>query len=598
MARVIRFDVGTLRKPQRTAQGFLRVDGHASRAGIQEYANADGSIRRELRPDDEVFKADSLNGFEGSPLTLGHPTTPVSPDNVKALEVGTCTSAARRDGELVAVSAVIKDKKAIQRVERGDVGLSVGYAVDLEEKSGVDPKYGRYDAIQRNIVVNHLAIAVKHPRAGEVAKFRMDEMGAEGRSAGARVALARTDDLTLMTTAVEGHQHVLCLDAGDSTGRTSNATADGAEVDHWHMWIRNADGSITIGEDSGHTHEIAAAAIDIDAVPNGVIPRVNNDSRRSGGRLQRADDELDAADRKNLKDSDFAVPRTRQLPIKDRSHVIAAMSRFGQTTFQDAAEKKSAYAAILRRAKALDIDSSGFEKAWSSRLDSVGDQQRSTTMDPEKLKETNATLEAALRTAEAELKAANTRADSATTERDEGVGKIKTLEGRISDLQAQLASGATAVETEAIQRQMARADEAERSLGELERSIPALIERRTQLMHKASLHMGEDFRMDGLDDRGVMVAVIKRLDSSAEVDRGVSDGEIKGRFDSLIAGHVANARSKARVGALLASDVGNAGERADEDEREQRMREYQDQWKQPLPNDIRARAKAAAGKGR
>ncbi len=583
MARVIRFDVGTLRKPQRTPQGFLRVDGHAARAGIQEYANSDGTIRRELRPDDEVFKADSLNGFEGAPLTLGHPTTPVTPDNVKSLEVGTCTSAARKDGELVAVSSVIKDKKAIQRVERGDVGLSVGYAVDLEERSGVDPKYGRYDAIQRNIVVNHLAIAVRHPRAGEVAKFRMDEMGAEGKTAGACFAVAHADDLTLMTTAVEGHQHVLCLDAGDSSGSTSMATAEGQEVDHRHSWIRNADGSITIGEDSGHTHAIAAAAIDIDAVPNGVIPRV--------------DAVLDAAARKDLKDSDFAVPKTRQLPIKDKAHVIDAMSYFGKTTFQDAAEKKSAYAAILRRAKTLGVDASGFVKSWSNRLDSVEVFEQRTYMDLEKLKELNATLEAGLKTAEAELAAERTRADSATAERDQKIGRVQELEASVQELNARLADGSTAVETEAVNSLKKRNDELSNQLVELQASIPVMIEKKAQLKRKAAIELGADFRTDGMDDRTIMAAVIKRRDPSADVGDGVSTDTIQGRFDAIIDGKLASARSQARAGSLLVN--GDHASRVDVDEeKEKRMADFRDPWKKPLPNDIRARREAAAGKGR
>lgn len=173
MKQVFRVDRGTLRKPERTPQGFLRADGIASRIGVFEYLNGDGSIRRELRLPEEVFAKMALDGFEGASLTDGHPPEPVTADNVKQYEVGTVTEPARRDGDHVLARIVVKNRKTISKLEAGDTGLSVGYAVDLDETPGVHPQYGRYDAIQRNLVINHLAVGV-NPRAGNVARVRMD----------------------------------------------------------------------------------------------------------------------------------------------------------------------------------------------------------------------------------------------------------------------------------------------------------------------------------------------------------------------------------------------------------------------------------------
>src|SRR4026207_69959 len=52
--RAIRFDIGMLRSPKVTPQGFLKVDGSASRPGVFLYQNPDGSERRELRLPEEV----------------------------------------------------------------------------------------------------------------------------------------------------------------------------------------------------------------------------------------------------------------------------------------------------------------------------------------------------------------------------------------------------------------------------------------------------------------------------------------------------------------------------------------------------------------
>lgn len=179
--RVIRIDAGALRSPMDTPQGFLRVDGYAGRCGIYEYMNDDGTIRRELRTPEELFRQAALDGFEGAPVTDGHPTEPVTRDNVTRYEVGTST-AARRDGDNVATSMVIKRGDTIAKVKSGrGVQLSPGYALDLDMKSGKDSRYGypgnpegRYDAVQRNIEINHLAL-VDQARGGPSMKLRLDE---------------------------------------------------------------------------------------------------------------------------------------------------------------------------------------------------------------------------------------------------------------------------------------------------------------------------------------------------------------------------------------------------------------------------------------
>jgi hypothetical protein len=174
VTKVIRFDHGSLRKPERTAQGFLRVDGLAARVGVLEYRNKDGSIRRELRLPEEVSRADSLAAFEGISVTDGHPTVLVDANNVRTLEAGTVTGGARMDGDWVVTPIVVKDKKLIAKIDAGQTGLSVGYQIREDWTPGVHPVYGAYDLIQRDIVPNHIAGAVPVPRAGDGARIRMD----------------------------------------------------------------------------------------------------------------------------------------------------------------------------------------------------------------------------------------------------------------------------------------------------------------------------------------------------------------------------------------------------------------------------------------
>lgn len=266
MARVQRFwtDAAQLRKPERTAQGFLRVDGIAARVGIQEYLNPDGTISRELRLPEEVFKADSLQGYEGAPFVVGHPRDAVGEPievtaaNVWKYEKGTVMAAGRVDdsGEYVLTTTIIKDPETIKRVESRELThLSTGYVSDLVMSPGVHPKYGRYDAVQTNIRINHQAL-VKNGRAG-VAKLRLDE--AISLVAGYKV-----------TDLVDGHQHVVYPDCAN----TSWSTSSGSDKGHDHVVIRSSDGSIQLTANDGHTHAI------VDTNPSVTIPRTDHDNPR------------------------------------------------------------------------------------------------------------------------------------------------------------------------------------------------------------------------------------------------------------------------------------------------------------------------------
>ncbi len=69
--------------------------------------------------------------------------------------------------------------------------------------------------------------------------------------------------------------------------------------------------------------------------------------------------ELDAKEREELKDSDFAyVDKSgdRHLPINDESHVRNAMARWNQTDFDSKTAKEEARKKIVAAAKQHDIE--------------------------------------------------------------------------------------------------------------------------------------------------------------------------------------------------------------------------------------------------
>lgn len=172
----LRYDRATI-KAEVTDEGFLVDSPIVGRVGIQLYKNADGTVRREFRPPEEVFKADSLNSFVGKPITDGHPAEMVNAKNAKSLLVGAIHTEGKQDGDNVVAGITIHDADVIDKIIKGRKReLSLGYKVDIEEISGVWNGQ-EYDAIQRNIRINHLAI-VPRGRAGN-ARLNLDRLDAE-----------------------------------------------------------------------------------------------------------------------------------------------------------------------------------------------------------------------------------------------------------------------------------------------------------------------------------------------------------------------------------------------------------------------------------
>ena len=137
------------------------------------YRNPDGSIRRELRPPEEVFKADSLATLRDAPLLEGHPSM-VKPDNWRDYARGHVSGEVRADGEYVAGEVVVQDVDLLARIDSGAAGdrLSCGYTCREDHTPGTW-RGQAYDLVQRNIVYNHVGV-VPAGRAGSDVGLRFD----------------------------------------------------------------------------------------------------------------------------------------------------------------------------------------------------------------------------------------------------------------------------------------------------------------------------------------------------------------------------------------------------------------------------------------
>lgn len=174
LKQVIRYDSAPVNS-YFTKEGYFMDEPIVTTCGIFEYRNEDGSIRRELRLPEEVFKEESLASYEGKPIIVTHAAGEVNKDNVAQETIGTILSKGYQDGNNVRAKIVVHETDIVKRI--GLRELSLGYKLTLDETPGI--WHGQpYDAIQRDIIVNHLAL-VLDARAGHSARLNMDEKNKE-----------------------------------------------------------------------------------------------------------------------------------------------------------------------------------------------------------------------------------------------------------------------------------------------------------------------------------------------------------------------------------------------------------------------------------
>jgi len=170
-----------------TQDGYLAAEPRIARVGVQLYRGAecgcdDVDVVRVYRPYDSVFATDSIRSLAHRPVTIEHPTERVTADNWKKYAVGHTGDTVSRDedGKItsVRVPMVLMDRAAIQSFKDGKNQLSVGYTCDLDWCEGLTDDGEKYDAVQRNIRANHLAV-VATARGGPTLRIGDDAVHKE-----------------------------------------------------------------------------------------------------------------------------------------------------------------------------------------------------------------------------------------------------------------------------------------------------------------------------------------------------------------------------------------------------------------------------------
>lgn len=159
-------DRAPLTKVRRTQDGYLVADVRCARTGVQEYRGSelgrpDLAVVRLYRSPEEVFSDDSMGSYAHRPVTNDHPGEMVAADNWKRVSVGQTGGEVQQDGKFIRIPLVLMDAAAIRDYEAGKCEISMGYTAEIEFGDGVTPEGEKYDAVQKGIRMNHLALVDK-----------------------------------------------------------------------------------------------------------------------------------------------------------------------------------------------------------------------------------------------------------------------------------------------------------------------------------------------------------------------------------------------------------------------------------------------------
>jgi len=181
--------------------------------------------------------------------------------------------------------------------------------------------------------------------------------------------VAKADYPSVITTAVDGHTHLVYIHG--RTGTTWYGQSPDAEVAHDHAFIVNSDGTITIGENLGHTHEVDAeslrqAMLEMLVEEQGggaVVADVVFERRATGGAIDVENADIDEIvlgldwGEIVMRDSEGCMLAKAALPdgtfpIRTEADLVSAI----YTVSADREQHRGARSHIVKRARVLGLD--------------------------------------------------------------------------------------------------------------------------------------------------------------------------------------------------------------------------------------------------
>lgn len=223
------------------ADGCLVAEVLAARTGLQDYQgrevdpdNAHGlrdkAVVKVWRPEEEVFKDASLASYSAAPVTVNHPAEMVDSSNWKRHGVGEINGDIVRDGQRVRVPVIVRDAAAVKAAQTTHKQLSMGYSTTLDFTPGTTPDGAAYDAVQRDIRINHIAL-VPVARGGPELRI-VDERPKEPTTMKIKIGDAEVDATNgeAVRIAVDALNTKLSTSLTALTAAEAQAVADAATI--------------------------------------------------------------------------------------------------------------------------------------------------------------------------------------------------------------------------------------------------------------------------------------------------------------------------------------------------------------------------------
>lgn len=154
--------------------GYLTAPVNATRAGIFIYHDEIGREVRVLRPEQEVFKAESMGSLARKPATFDHPDHLPDATDISKYIVGMTGDVVTKVGDFVRTSVTVTTQAAINSINAGNHEVSCGYTADVVKEAGAHHEFGPYDMVQKNIHYNHLAVGIPKGRGGPDVRMLLD----------------------------------------------------------------------------------------------------------------------------------------------------------------------------------------------------------------------------------------------------------------------------------------------------------------------------------------------------------------------------------------------------------------------------------------
>lgn len=199
-------------------------------AMVQRYVKSDGTEEMEAKLPEEILSDSTVSSANSKPVTDGHHGL-VTKDNSHDLMKGFTASNGHVEGNMLYNDITITDPNLISQIKNGSKReLSIGFETQMDPTSGTY-NGAKYDAVQRNIRINHVAVVPKG-RAGHEVRLIGDSAEAveqvepseeKGNQMETRVVRADGQNITVAADDVE---KITKLDADNSAKAKQIADLD------------------------------------------------------------------------------------------------------------------------------------------------------------------------------------------------------------------------------------------------------------------------------------------------------------------------------------------------------------------------------------